>query len=140
MDQPRPPEKPRPPEEPPSLVGAFVGGAVLTVAGVAMAVNLISGQAEFVHGPRTGHWLVALLGESCFSVLACVVCLLLGATFLVGGALTARDRLAAAAADPRRPLGVSCPECGRSSQVPRKAAGRRLRCPDCGTEFRAPGG
>ena len=54
-------------EKAPGPAGMLVLGLVMSAAGVAMAVNLLSGKAEFVHGPRTNHWLVSLLGESCLN-------------------------------------------------------------------------
>lgn len=148
-------------DEAPGPVGMLLLGIGMGGAGVAMAVNLLSGQAEFVHGPRTKHWLVALLGESCFSVLACVVCLLFGAAglwFGIEGLIKGPDRKPAAPPqddttprssarreaakdDPAKGeerLAVKCPQCGRESTVPKRAAGRRLRCPGCKTEFGGP--
>lgn len=148
-------------EKAPGPLGMLLLGIGMGGAGVAMAVNLLSGKAEFVHGARTKHWLVSLLGESCFSVLACVVCLLFGAAglwFGIEGLIKGPDRKPDVppqdatttpdsarreaarddAAKGEERLAVKCPQCGRESTVPLRAAGRRLRCPGCKTEFGAP--
>ena len=44
---------------------------------------------------------------------------------------------AGAAAGEADVLKVECPQCGRAAKLPRKAIGRKARCPHCRTVFRA---
>lgn len=68
------------PDEPEAgAISLLIVGAIFSVCGVLMAVKLLSGEAEFVHGGRTRHWVVTLLGENLFRVVSTIVCLLLGA-------------------------------------------------------------
>jgi hypothetical protein len=76
------------------ILGMLAMGVVFGGCGVLMMLNLLSGEAEFVHGPRTGNIIVRLLGENLFMVVSALVCLLLGLLGLVGGLYCAYDRLA----------------------------------------------
>jgi hypothetical protein len=81
-----------------SPLSSLITGAVFGGAGLLMASRLLSGEAEFVRGPRTSHWLVTVLGEHTFMVVAMLACLLIGFAAVAVGVSALRGKLAPAAA------------------------------------------
>jgi hypothetical protein len=146
-----------------TVMGMLGGGAFFGICGVLMAINLFSGEAEFVHGPRTGHPLVTILGDNVFLALSTLVCLALGAGGLYFGFSAIRfklflnqskdaafeEKVAAAKERGRKArrerrnqeegaVELRCPHCNKVSRIPIAYAGRRGRCPKCKEEVRVP--
>ena len=102
------PAKPDAPagKDPPGAASMFIIGAVMGTAGVVMIVRVFTGTSEFVHVARTNHWLLTLLGEHAFTVLAAIVCLLFGAGGIAGGVMTLREQAATRAKEAERGRGT----------------------------------
>jgi hypothetical protein len=129
-------------------LGFVVFGGLFGVAGLAMLVKIVRGEAEAKAVGRGSRAAIGILGEGPFTFLVMLVCLALGVLgiYLGVGFLRQGPRRSPRRVDldedpegevPETVL-LLCPHCEAVSKLPGEFAGRKGKCPKCKGVVRVP--